>query len=183
MAEPAQAPVSEKQPLREREVHLTAAHAVQLLDALSDALAIDSFQEQVCKCAKESELEEPYLLSSLQPIVLKVMTSVCAQWGFDNDEGGAREMIAAINDHMDGQEEVPMLSQKLKKCVTLMYGGDRSGIVKVLGTERVMELGLKGPLGDSGTVDPVGFEAEDVPDLKELMAQLDAEELAEGCTE
>lgn len=117
----------------ERKIQLTAALAGDLMDDLAEAYSQKTFQDRVCKCARDSGYERSVFLLRLKDIAFEVQKPVLENWGFDGNEQGLREMTAAIRDHAVGEKEMPQwLKEKQDKCLHLLYGGTRSGMLSLL---------------------------------------------------
>lgn len=119
-------------PPRERQIHLTAALAGDLMDQLAEAYSQRWFQEKVRKCARDSGYERSVFLLRLRDIAFEVQKPVLENWGFDGNEQGLREMTAAIRDHAAGKEMPPWLKDKQDNCLRLLYGGKEAGMLSLL---------------------------------------------------
>mmetsp|Transcript_80182 Transcript_80182/g.227004 ORF Transcript_80182/g.227004 Transcript_80182/m.227004 type:complete len:502 (-) Transcript_80182:106-1611(-) len=131
---------AKKQPLKieaqkplERNIHLTAALAGDLMDELAEAYKQKWFQERVRKCARDSGFERSVFLMRLKDIAFDVQKPVLEKWGFEGNEHGVREMTAAIRDHAQNGQDMPdWLKQKQDRCLELLYGGKEGGMLEIL---------------------------------------------------
>eukprot|EP00440_Ansanella_granifera_P013355 gb/GFBE01014513.1/.p1 GENE.gb/GFBE01014513.1/~~gb/GFBE01014513.1/.p1 ORF type:complete len:485 (+),score=158.53 gb/GFBE01014513.1/:1-1455(+) len=118
----------------ERNIHLTAALAGDLMDELAAAYGQKWFQERVRKCARDSGFERSVFLMRLKDVAFEVQKPVLEKWGFEGNEHGVREMTAAIRDHAgkNGQDMPDWLKQKQDRCLELLYGGKEGGMLDLL---------------------------------------------------
>jgi len=125
--------MADQKPL-ERQIHLTAALAGDLMDELADGYSQSWFQERVRKCARDSGYERSVFLMRLKGIAFEVQKPVLVKWGFEGNEQGVREMTAAIREHAgkNGQEMPAWLKEKQDRCLQLLYGGKEGGMLHIL---------------------------------------------------
>lgn len=118
----------------ERNIHLTAALAGDLMDELAEAYGQKTFQERVRKCARDSGYERSVFLMRLKDVAFEVQKPVLEKWGFEGNEHGVREMTAAIRDHAgkNGKEMPQWLKEKQERCLELLYGGKEGGMLDIL---------------------------------------------------
>jgi len=133
-----QAVTDQKKPLDarplERNIHLTAALAGDLMDELATAYGQKWFQERVRKCARDSGYERSVFLMRLKDVAFEVQKPVLEKWGFEGNEHGVREMTAAIREHAgkNGKEMPEWLKEKQDRCLELLYGGKEGGMLDIL---------------------------------------------------
>lgn len=130
-------PIRRLEPARalERNIHLTAALAGDLVDELSEVYGTRKFQERVQKCARDSGYERALFLRRLKDVAFEVQKSILLKWGFEGSEHGVREMQAAIRDHVGRKEgeEMPLwLKAKQDRCLELLYGGKEGGMLQAI---------------------------------------------------
>ena len=116
-------------PPSQRDIQLTAALAGELIDELAEAYRAKWFQERVRKCARDSGYESSIFQMRLQDVALKVQKPILTKWGFEGNENGRRDMIAAIKEHSGGDG---MLRRKYLRCLELLYGGQEAGMLDIL---------------------------------------------------
>merc|ERR1712129_123157 len=127
------ASTAEANPLADRQIHLTAKLAGELMDALARAYGQKWFQDRVCKCSRDSGYERSVFLLRLRDLAFEVQKPVLENWGFEGSVQGLREMTAAIRDHAaDGREMPTWLKEKQDACLKLLYGGERAGMLSLL---------------------------------------------------
>mmetsp|Transcript_121436 Transcript_121436/g.259288 ORF Transcript_121436/g.259288 Transcript_121436/m.259288 type:complete len:492 (-) Transcript_121436:79-1554(-) len=115
----------------ERNIHLTAALAGDLMDELAEAYGQKWFQERVRKCARDSGYERTVFLLRLKDVAFEVQKPVLIKWGFDGNDQGVREMTAAIRDHANNNMP-EWLKKKQDHCLELLYGGKAGGMLDIL---------------------------------------------------
>lgn len=119
----------------ERKISLTAALAGDLVDELAEAYSARQYQEQVQKCARDSGYEQGIFMRRLKGIAFEVQKPILVKWGFEGSEHGVREMQAAIRDHVgrkQGEEMPPWLKAKQDKCLEVLYGGKKAGMLQAI---------------------------------------------------
>ncbi|CAE7257381.1 pph-5 [Symbiodinium natans] len=118
----------------ERNIHLTAALAGDLMDELAAAYGQKWFQERVRKCARDSGFERSVFLMRLKDVAFEVQKPVLEKWGFEGNEHGVREMTAAIREHAgrSGKDMPQWLKEKQDRCLELLYGGPEGGMLDIL---------------------------------------------------
>lgn len=118
----------------ERNIHLTAALAGDLMDELAQAYSQRWFQERVRKCARDSGFERSVFLMRLKDVAFEVQKPVLEKWGFEGNEHGVREMTAAIREHAgrSGKDMPEWLKKKQDRCLELLYGGKEGGMLDIL---------------------------------------------------
>jgi len=122
-------PIEPLKPL-ERNIHLTIAHAGDLIDELTEGYKQRWYQERVRKCARDSGYERSVFLTRLKDVAFEVQKPILVKWGFEGNDDGVREMTAAIRVHTKDMPD--WLKEKQNKCLEQLYGGKDGGMCELL---------------------------------------------------
>lgn len=117
----------------ERNISLTVALAGELIDELADAYSEQAFQERVAKCARDSGYDKRLFMLRLKDLALQIQKPILQKWGFEGDDGGIREMTAAIRDLSSNGRVMPAwFEEKRLRCLKLLYGGEDAGMLDLV---------------------------------------------------
>ncbi|CAE8682476.1 unnamed protein product [Polarella glacialis] len=119
----------------ERTFDLTLTLTGDFVDELARGYRQPWFQELVRKCAEDCGHERMVFLERLQDIAHQVQLPILENWGFEGDEQGLYDMTSILLEHSaphgDDADGAPTwLTEKIRQCLTLLYGGSESGMLR-----------------------------------------------------
>lgn len=114
-----------------RTCDLTMVLTGDLIDELARGYAQPWFQTLVHQCACDCYFDRAKFLTKLQDIAFEVQKPILENWGFEGNLQGVFDMTSIIREHSyNGGEGMPMwLKQKRDVCLTLLYGGEKGGML------------------------------------------------------